>query len=182
MKASPVFDRDIKKLVLRFSDKKQKFDAGIISGGVRCRFGHVQVLVCRPFSCRLRPFPTTFWLTCPYLIKRAGMIESHGVVKGLEDYMTSHGLIHEWRKYNYLHQVIRIMLMNKFHCRYTRKYHAAKFRSVMHSGIGGIKYCENISVKCLHLQTASFIALGRHPGSEWLREKNLCGECQEKLC
>ena len=182
MKASPVFDKDIKKLELKFSDKKQKFDASIIAGGIRCKFGNIQVLVCRPFSFKGRPFPTTFWLTCPYLIKRAGMIESLGGVKELENYMSSRNLIHEWRKYNFLHQVMRIKLMNKFHCRYTRKYHGAKFKSVIHSGTGGIKCSDNIAVKCLHLQTASFIALGRHPGSKWLREKNLCGECTEKLC
>ena len=138
------------------------------------------MLVCRPFSVKGRPFPTTFWLTCPYLTRRAGLIESHGGVRELEEYMTSRGMLHEWRRYNLLHQVIRLRLIDRYSCRYAGKYHANVFRSVMRSGIGGMKLSEDITVKCLHLQTASFIALGRHPGREWLKEKGLCGNCQEK--
>ena len=182
VKASPVFAGDILELTERYSDNKQKFDAGIIAGGVRCRWGHIQALACRPFSVRLRPFPTTFWLTCPYLVRRSGMVESQGGVRELEEYMTSRGMLHEWRRYNYLHQVIRLQLMSERFCRYTRRYHAHIFRSVMRSGIGGMKYGEGICVKCLHLQTASYLVLGRHPASKWLREKGLCGECQECLC
>ena len=47
----------------------------------------------------------------------------------------------------------------------------------MRSGIGGIKLGENITVKCLHLQTAAYIGLGGHPGSEWLKSKGLCLDC-----
>ena len=110
------------------------------------------------------------------------MIEALGGVRELEEYMTSRKMLHEWRRYNYLHQVIRLRLMDKKFCRYTRKYHANVFRSVMRSGIGGMKYGEGICVKCLHLQTASLLVLGRHPASEWLREKGLSGECPEGLC
>ena len=182
VKASPVFCRDIERLSARYSDSRQRFDTQIIAGGVRCSHGYIQVLVCRPFSRRLRPFPTTFWLTCPYLIRQAGMIESHGGVRELEEYMTIRRLGREWREYNLIHQVIRLRLLDKFTCRYTRKYHNNVFRSVIRSGIGGMKLGENICVKCLHLQTASFIALGRHPAGEWLKEKGLCGECTEALC
>ena len=181
-KASPVFSGDIQELSARYSDNKQRFDSNIIAGCVRCKHGHIQALVCRPFSVKLRPFPTTFWLTCPYLIRRAGMIESLGGVRELEEYMTSHRMLHEWRHYNYLHQVIRLRLIDKHSCRYIRKYHVHVFRSVMRSGIGGMKYGEGICVKCLHLQTASCLVLGRHPAREWLREKGLCGECQECIC
>ena len=72
--------------------------------------------------------------------------------------------------------------MSKHSCKFTKKYHANVFRSVMRSGIGGMKYGEGICVKCLHLQTASFLALGCHPAGEWLKGKNLCGECIECMC
>ena len=110
------------------------------------------------------------------------MIEAQGGVRGLEAYMTSRGMLHEWRHYNYIHQVIRLSLIDKHSCRYIRKYHAHVFRSVMRSGIGGMKYGEGICVKCLHLQTASLLVLGRHPASEWLREKGLSDECTEGWC
>ena len=176
-RASPVFRGEIQELSGRYSDNKQRFDPSLIAGGVRCRFGGVQVLVCRPFSRKGRPFPTTFWLVCPYLVRLAGEVESHGGVRELEAFMTSRNMFHEWRNYNLQHQVIRLGLAGK--CSAFRKYHAKVFRSVMRSGVGGMKQADIISVKCLHLQTASFIALGRHPGGEWLRQKGLCSDCSE---
>ena len=177
MKASPVFRSEIQELQARFSDSKQRFDPSIISGCVRCRFGRVQVLVCRPFSRRMRPFPTTFWLVCPYLVKRAGMVESQGGVGELEEYMTSRGMLHEWREYNRLHQAVRLKLMDRHTLKFMGRFCANKFRSVMSSGVGGMRYGSGITVKCLHLQTASLIAIGSHPGGEWLRSRGLWREC-----
>ena len=180
VKASPVFVGELQELSGRYSDNKQRFDPSLIAGCVRCRHGGIQVLVCRPFSVRLRPFPTTFWLTCPYLVRRAGMIESQGGVRELEEYMTRNNMLHEWREYNLQHQAVRFGLMGESFRRYMCRYQAKIFRSVMCSGIGGMKLGENITVKCLHLQTAAYIGLGRHPGSEWLKSKGLCGDFGEK--
>ena len=50
----------------------RRFDPSLVLGtGPRCRFGGVRVLVCAPLA-GLRPFPTTFWLVCPWLVRRAG--------------------------------------------------------------------------------------------------------------
>lgn len=174
MKASPVFCREIMELEGRYSDRKQHFDGSIIAGVVRCKFGKIQVLVCRPVSLRGRLFPTTFWLVCPHLVKKAGMIESHQGVHELEEYMRFRKLGREWRRYNFMHQVIRLELMDRETRRFMRRYRNRAFRSLAGSGVGGMRYGENISVKCLHLQTASFIAMGYHPASEWLMSKGLC--------
>lgn len=172
LRASPVFRREIQELDCRFSDSKQRFDASLIAGCVRCRFGKIQVLVCRPFSRRGRPFPTSFWIVCPYISHRAGVLESQGGVRELEASIKN---IHEWRRYNILHQKIRLELAGK--CDFMRKYHRRIFRSVMRSGIGGMKQTEAVSVKCLHLQAASCIAIGHHPGEKWLIERGLCSDC-----
>ena len=176
-RASPVFVGELQELSGRYSDRKQRFDPSLIAGCVRCRHGGIQVLVCRPFSVKLRPFPTTFWLTCPYLVKRAGMIESQGGVRELEEYMTSRNMLHEWREYNMQHKIVRLSLMGRNFCGCVRKIRSVIFRTLMRSGIGGIKLGENITVKCLHLQTAAYIGLGGHPGSEWLKSKGLCLDC-----
>ncbi len=181
IKASPVFVGELQELSARYSDRKQKFDPSLIAGCVRCRNGGIQVLVCRPFSVRLRPFPTTFWLTCPYLVRRAGMIESQGGVRELEEYLTRRDMLHEWRGYNLQHQAVRLSLMGRGFCGCVRKFRGGIFRTLMRSGIGGIKLGESITVKCLHLQTAAYVALGRHPGSEWLKSKGLCGDCGQKI-
>ena len=148
-----------------------------VEGVKLCKFAHVQVQLCRPFMEKGRPFPTSFWLTCPYLVRLAGKIESSGGVHELEEYIISHNLVHEWRKYNIEHQVVRLRLngsvMNKFFCRYRHRI----YRDVMRGGTGGLFVGEAVSVKCLHLQTASFLGLGYHPAEEWLKAHGLSGGC-----
>ncbi|MBQ7544008.1 MAG: DUF501 domain-containing protein [Synergistaceae bacterium] len=176
LRVSPVFAVELRELSARYSDNKQRFDPSLIAGCVRCRFGGIQVLVCRPFTGK-RIFPTTFWLVCPYLTKLAGTLESRGGVSELEKSIKD---VHEWRRYNMLHQVIRLGLAGKVQRRFMQKYRASVYRSVMRSGIGGMKQTDGVNVKCLHLQAASMIALGRHPGGEWLRTAGLCSDCGER--
>ena len=157
---------------------KRRFDPSLIISAKHCKFGYAQVIICKPFSNKLRPFPTTFWLTCPYLIKLAGKIESQGGIDELESFMRNENLYHEWQQYNYLHQIVRLNLIEKNLCNFMRKYHTKIFRSLTRSGIGGMIYGrDDINVKCLHLQTASFLGLGFHPASEWLKAKGLYGNC-----
>lgn len=44
----------------------------------RCHLGIPMVIENHPRLADGRPFPTTFWLTCPLLVKRAGTLESIG--------------------------------------------------------------------------------------------------------
>lgn len=160
-----------------------RFDTSLVAGyGRRCRFNHVQVIVCLPVSPKGRIFPTTFWLTCPHLIHMAGKIESHQGVHELEAYMNEHELNHEWRAYNLAHQAIRLSLLNSHQLSFIRKYHTSTFKHLIKTGIGGIRYRENITVKCLHLQTASYLGLNYHPAQEWLKSKGLNSECESCMC
>ena len=163
--------------------KNRRFDSSLVVAVKKCRFNHAQVIICRPIGKNLRPFPTSFWLMCPYLIKLAGKIESDGGVSELENFIVKNKLNKKWRGYNFLHQLIRLKLMNKNQADFMRKFHGKIFKSLMRGGVGGIRYdYESVNVKCLHLQTASFIALGHHPASEWLKSKGLCGDCGKNLC
>ena len=152
----------------------RRFDPSLIISSKPCKYGYAQVIVCKPLSNKLRPFPTTFWLTCPYLIKLAGKIESNGGISELEAYMRDNNLYHKWQEYNYIHQVLRLNLLDKKLCAFMRKYHTKIFRTLIRSGIGGMIYGrDDINVKCLHLQTASFLGLGFHPAEKWLKNKGL---------
>ena len=151
-----------------------------VEGEKYCSFGHVQVQVCRPWGRKV--FPTSFWLKCPYLVRLAGTIESAGGVRELEEYIVSHNLVHEWRKYNIIHQGLRVFLGGERMNEFVRRYRGRIFRDVMRGGVGGIRVGEGVNVKCLHLQTASFIGLGFHPAGEWLKSKGLYGECDSCLC
>ena len=151
-----------------------------VVGEKYCSFGHVQVQLCRPFGRKI--FPTSFWLKCPYLVRLAGEIESNGGVRELEEYMTSRGLVHEWRSYNIIHQSLRVILGGERMNGFMRRYRGRIFRDVMRGGVGGIRVGDGVNVKCLHLQTASFLGLGFHPAGEWLRSQGLFGECGSGLC
>lgn len=166
---------------LTFCGRCIKVSPVFIYGVKLCRFKRVQIQICRPFGRKFQPFPTTFWLTCPYLVKRAGMIESSGGIHELENYIISRGLIHEWRKYNFLHQIIRLELAGKI-ADFMRRYRTKIFRDVIRGGIGGIKNTDSVNIKCLHLQTASFLGLGFHPAGEWLKVNGLYGDCKKGLC
>lgn len=156
---------------------ENKFDRSLIISSKFCKHGFTQVLICKPLSKHGKPFPTTYWLTCPYLIKLAGKIESQSGVHELENYINSNGLKSEWVKYNLLHQRIKIKMLGKNLCKFMNKYHHKIFRSLIRSGIGGIKYDnKNVYVKCLHLQTASYLGLGFHFAEKWLKGKGLCGD------
>ncbi|MBR2207712.1 MAG: DUF501 domain-containing protein [Synergistaceae bacterium] len=173
-KASPVFNV-----------KNRRFDLSLIIDVKKCRFNHAQVILCRPLAKKFRPFPTSLWLTCPYLIKIAGKIEAEGGVKELENFLIKNKLEKKWREYNLLHQLIRLKLMNKYQAKFMRKFHGKIFRTLIRGGVGGIRYgFENVNIKCLHLQTASFIGLNHHTGAEWLSSKGLCpgADCGKNFC
>lgn len=148
-----------------------------VAGEKLCSFGHVMIQICRPFGRKI--FPTSFWLKCPYLVKLAGKIESLGGVHELEEYIYANNLVHEWRRYNIIHQSLRVILGGRYENDFARKYRTKIFRDVMRGGVGGIRVGEGVNVKCLHLQTASFIGLNYHPASEWLKSHGLCGEISE---
>jgi uncharacterized protein len=48
---------------------------------VRCPFGKPAVTEQSPFDDSGAPFPTTFWLTCPYLVAQVSRIEAAGGVE-----------------------------------------------------------------------------------------------------
>lgn len=47
---------------------------------VRCGFGRPSVISSAPVLDDGTPFPTLYWLTCPWLVERVGMLESSGEV------------------------------------------------------------------------------------------------------
>lgn len=110
------------------------------------------------------------------------MIESKGGIKRLEEYIVAHGLIHEWRRYNIIHQALRVRLGGMRLNGFVRRFRAKVYRDVMRGGVGGIRVGDSVNVKCLHLQTASLLGLGRHPAAEWLKSEGLCGECGVGMC
>lgn len=157
----------------------RKFDESILLGSpVRCAFGKPQVLLCKSVKGG-KPFPTNFWLSCPRLARIAGMAESDGGVAALDKLIKEEAL-NEWIDYNRRHALIRIELADELELKELENSPSA-YANFMDNGIGigGIRYGNDVHVKCLHLQFASLLALGYHPGRRWLDslKEGTCSGC-----
>lgn len=142
------------------------FDSSIVMGAAaRCERGHPSVLLCKSIK-NGAPFPTNFWLSCPKLVQRAGEAESKGGVGELEKFIEANAF-QEWVEYNQKHARIRIALASDEEIEKLPERAREKLCDP-DIGIGGIRFDGSVHVKCLHLQLASWLALGHHPGAAWL--------------
>ena len=59
-----------------------KFVLGVVN---RCLYGNARVLLCRCMKDGV-PFPTSFWLVCPHLVKVAGRLEAENGMASMENF------------------------------------------------------------------------------------------------
>ncbi|MDR1379612.1 MAG: DUF501 domain-containing protein [Synergistaceae bacterium] len=129
------------------------------------------------------PFPTSFWLTCPWLVRMAGTAESKGGVRELERWIERYAY-REWIAFNMDHQRTRIALLPRSMSGFLRRFEPSTLDLLYRGGVGGIQYRsrgEPARVKCIHLQVASWLALRRHPGRPWLEDQGLGQDCDGRL-
>ncbi len=160
--------------------RRRVFQSELVMGvAARCAWGAPQVLLCRPLH-RGRPFPTLFWLTCPHLSYLCGTLESRGGVHSLEEYLGTREA--EYRDYNSAYALARIAMLSEPERKFLRRYNPKMWNVMRSTGIGGIRMTHQISVKCLHLQTAACLGLAGHPAKPWLKERfgEFC--CKEGRC
>lgn len=156
--------------VVSLQMKGRRFDRSVAAGiARRCIFGVPQVIACTPLR-EGKPFPTTFWLTCPHLVRLCGALESEGAVTELERRRLEHPA--QWTEYNLFHARLRLLLVQPASARFLRKRRKGVWDTLRRGGTGGIDYLSPSrgGAKCLHLQAASWLALGFHPAGEYLRE------------
>jgi len=174
---------------------ERKFDSGrIIGTAARCRFGCPRVIVCSPLK-GVIPFPTSFWLTCPWLARLIGSVESGGGVSDLERWLEADKRQKKHNKnerFDIDHRLARMALLPPARLNFLRRFKPQIFDRLRRGGAGGIRNDRHdgdensrVRVKCIHLQTASWLAFRRHPGEEWLKERGIgqdCGGAMKKLC
>ncbi|MCF7935494.1 MAG: DUF501 domain-containing protein [Synergistales bacterium] len=150
--------------------KRERFDtAPMVGVARRCRWGAPQVVVVAPVY-RDTPFPTTFWLTCPYLCRRCGELETEGGIAQLERAVAADAAA--WRRYHRCHALVRLALLEKGRRAFLQRRDRSRYRGIRRRGVGGIDYrLGGIAVKCLHLQVASWLGMGRHPAAFRLRSQ-----------
>jgi len=121
---------------------------------VRCSYGYPQVIRVHPVV-HGKPFPTLYWLTCPFLSKEIDRLEAAGWVKRLEDRM-----IEESDLYS------AMQAAHRRYCRQRDRLLSVEEKSALEAdgtivgltgrGIGGISDWDR--VKCLHLHVAHGLA------------------------
>lgn len=132
----------------------------------RCPAGNPMVVLSNPFLPDGSPFPTTFWLTCPSLVKSVSRLEGEGLIDELEKEMeTNEQLKREFAQAQRDYQRARGNLSQAEH-------------ASMATGIGGVRDLGRI--KCLHAHVAHFLVGGMNPIGKRITETVGIPECRER--
>ena len=125
---------------------------GIILGTPRrCGWGAPQVLMCAAEKTSL-PFPTTYWLSCPFLTRIAACLEAENGVRSTEKLLESR--VGEWAHFNMSLAKLRLSVMRPERKNFERRYARRRFDALRRGGVGGIARSARPTVKCIHLQIA----------------------------
>jgi len=123
---------------------------GLLGIERRCPYGYPQVVRVYPLV-EGKPFPTLFWLTCPFLTKQIDHLEAEGWVKRLEEFLEEdRPLATRFREAHlaYIHERNRLLSPED---RATLE-EAGMLEDLLEKGIGGT--ADFARVKCLHLHLA----------------------------
>lgn len=166
---SGVSNRDIE--ILKRQSAGRRFDASIVFAVARrCLSGCPQVIACHPIDSSGRPFPTLFWLTCPHLSRLCGELESKRLITELEEiFKEREKRVHAWHK--------RYVLLRRSLGQWDMP-GGDQILPSDDSGVGGVRWRKAPhAVKCIHLQTATWLGMRQHPASDWLGEHIRSFEC-----
>ncbi len=152
---------------------------GLVGIALRCRYGYPQVIVVHPIVDG-NPFPTTYWLTCPYLSKGIDRLEADGLIGELEEKLEGDGPLRERLAAAHRSYIAeRDRLLSSADRRYLEE--RGMMRSLSGRGIGGI--ADFSRLKCLHLHVAHALVSGNPIGEIVLDllERRACPE-REVIC
>lgn len=136
MERGALSDREI---VARQIGRDPRGECDVVS---RCRHGFPRVLRVPPIVDG-EPFPTLFWLTCPFLCRAVGALEAAGWVGRLEAHVAADGALRD--------------ALSRAHERYVAERTGLDPGDVgVKGGIGGI--ADRSRLKCLHLHVAHALA------------------------
>lgn len=121
---------------------------GNISVGGRCAYGYPTVIITSPVIESVI-FPTTYWLSCPDLVKKVSRLEDKGLINQLKSRLADDD---DWRK--------KLELSTKAQITHRRmidnNYNNEPWR-----GIAGV--ADMIIIKCLHAHLADYLMNGINP-------------------
>jgi len=127
---------------------------GLLGIECRCRYGYPQVVTVYPLI-EGKPFPTIFWLTCPFLTKAIDHLEAEGWIKRMEAKLRKDkGLALRLWEAHKAYITERQRLLSPQDRAFLEE--AEMLNSLLEKGIGGT--ADFSRVKCLHLHVAHALA------------------------
>jgi len=126
---------------------------GLLGIERRCPYGYPQVVCVHPLV-EGKPFPTLFWLTCPFLTKQIDCLEAEGWIKQLEQLLEEDALSAGFRKAHRAYITERDRLLSPEDRASLEE--TGMLKDLLEKGIGGI--ADFVRVKCLHLHVAHSLA------------------------
>jgi hypothetical protein len=123
---------------------------GLVGIARRCVHGYPQVVTVYPLIDG-KPFPTLYWLTCPFISREIDRMEAAGMIGQMEDRLHADQQLAE-RLISAHHEYIaeRRQLLSDEDCLLLKEHEMLP--SLMERGIGGI--ADFTRIKCLHLHVA----------------------------
>ncbi len=155
--------------------------AGLVEVSINCPFGYPAVVKVYPFFNK-RVFPTTYWLTCPYLNKAISKLEDQSWIEKIQDKVNNdNALIKKLAKTHENYAQIRMAMLSQEEIDQIKEISEDIIYTLKHSGVGGIK--EKKGIKCLHTHTADYLVNKENPVGKIVFEKtgwpDKCKICEE---
>ena len=122
---------------------------GLLAVERRCPYGYPQVARVYPLV-EGKPFPTLFWLTCPFLTKQIDRLEAEGWIKQLEQLLEEDALAAGFQKAHRAYITERNSLLVAEDRAFLEE--TGMLTNLLKKGIGGTADVKR--VKCLHLHVA----------------------------
>jgi len=127
---------------------------GLLGIERRCPHGYPQVVLVYPLV-EGKPFPTLFWLTCPFLTKQIDRLEAEGWIKRMEKLLEEEeALATRFREAHHAYITERNRLLSPEDRASLEE--TGMLKDLLEKGIGGT--ADFARVKCLHLHVAHAIA------------------------
>ncbi len=169
------------------TDQLEREPRGVLGIARRCIHAYPQVIVNRPVLTKMEAvmiFPTTMWLTCPYLKKKVSKIESDGVISLFQTRIDEDEEFAALVKRDHeAHAKYRVSLMPKDVLQSLANNYPNEHKVVVETGVGGVRSSDG--VKCLHAHFADYLVLGSNvigaEVNEMIGEKLHCDSCDCSL-
>lgn len=148
---------------------------GVRAVAKRCSFGFPQAIQVIPVIAEA-PFPTLFWLTCPYLLREVSRLEADGWVGRLETRMAGDAKLADDMADAHLRYIaLRDALLTTV--AKERLIAKGRYDALNERGIGGLS--DRTRLKCLHLHVAHELGESNPVGAIVLQQLT-DPECSEK--